>query len=382
MLDVLTDYTLRNVTLGSALLGVVGGVLGAFAVLRRQSLLGDALAHAALPGICLAFLITGAKAPLPLLIGGGLAGWAAALAVIAILRSTRLSEDAALGVVLSSFFGFGISLLTFIQHGGSANQAGLDKYLFGQAATIVASDVVNFTVIGGTALLVVALLYKEFKLLTFDPDFLASLGYPAARLGTLLTSLTVLAVMIGLQTVGVVLMAAMLIAPAAAARQWTDRLGRMLVLAAVFGGLSGFIGALLSSTRDNLPTGPVVILTISAIMLVSLLFAPLRGLVPAAARDARNRARLRRDRALLDAHVLHTHAELTPASLAARRGGSVEHARQDLADLATRGLAEETGGTWRLTPAGDAEAHRLEHAMRVGPASTAGSVRKPTGVTP
>ncbi len=196
-------------------------------------------------------------------------------------------------MVLASFFGFGISLLTFIQHGGNASQAGLDRFLFGQAATIVAADVTTFAVIGGAALLVVALLYKEFKLVTFDPAFAAATGLPTAALGTLLTSLTVLAVMIGLQTVGVVLMAAMLIAPASAARQWTDRLGVMLLLSGLFGAASGVTGAVLSATRENLPTGPLVILVVSALTLVSLLFAPLRGIVPERLRERRQRARVR-----------------------------------------------------------------------------------------
>ncbi|MBZ9749474.1 metal ABC transporter permease [Deinococcus sp. HMF7604] len=277
--DLLTDYTLRNVALGSALLGVTGGVIGAFTMLRRQSLLGDALAHAALPGVCLAFLLTGSKAPLWLLLGGGLSGWLGALAVLGVLKYTRLSEDAALGTVLSGFFGFGITLLTLIAGSGDANQAGLDKFLFGQAATIVAGDVAVMAVMAALGLGLVALLFKEFKLLTFDPTYAHTLGFPTGRLGTLLTSLAVVAVMIGLQTVGVVLMAAMLIAPAAAARQWTDDLRRLLLLSGGFGALSGVLGALISATQANLPTGPVIILVASGVLLVSLFFAPRRGLL-------------------------------------------------------------------------------------------------------
>lgn len=279
LLGVFTDYTLRNVALGSALLGITGGVIGAFAVLRRQSLLGDALAHAALPGIGLAFLITGGKAPLWLLLGGGLSAWLAALAMLGVLRYTRLSEDAALGTMLASFFGFGIALLTYIQNGSNANQSGLDKFLFGQAATIVAADVRLMAVLAALALGTVVLLFKEFKLVSFDPMYAATLGLRAPLVGTLLTSLAVVAVMIGLQSVGVVLMAAMLVAPAVAARQWTDHLGRMLFLSAAFGAASGVGGALVSAAVTNLPTGPLVIVLISVILIVSLLFAPLRGLL-------------------------------------------------------------------------------------------------------
>ena len=369
MLDLLaqifTDYTLRNVALGSALLGVVGGVLGAFATLRRQSLLGDVLAHAALPGICIAFMVTGLKAPLVLLLGAGIAGWIASLFLLAVLRHTKLPEDSALGVILSSFFGLGIALLTFIQHGGNANQAGLDKFIFGQAATIIAEDVILMAVLGGVALLSVTLLYKEFKLLSFDPGFLSSLGYPTERLGTLLTGLTVLAVLVGLQTVGAVLMAAMLIAPAAAARQWTDNLGRMIWLSALFGAISGVLGALISASRENLPTGPLVILVASAVMLVSLFFAPLRGLLWDWRRDARNRARVRLERILVDAHVLYNHGVLSPESLAERRRASPQKALMELEELRSRGWVEFSNSTWKLTGAGHDQAHKVENSMRV-----------------
>lgn len=293
MFEIFTDYTLRNVALGSALLGVAGGVIGSFTMLRRQSLLGDTLAHAALPGVALAFLLTGSKAPLWLLLGGGVSAWLAALAVLTVLRYTRLSEDSALGTMLASFFGFGLALLTFIQNSNNANQAGLDKFLFGQAATIVAADVWLMGILTAVALGIVALLFKEFKLLTFDSTYAATLGFPTRMLGTLLTSLAVLAVMIGLQTVGVVLMAAMLIAPPAAARQWTDSLGRMLFLSAGFGALAGVAGALISAQTSNLPTGPVVIVVISVILLLSLAFAPKRGLLWAKIASVKRNAELR-----------------------------------------------------------------------------------------
>jgi len=277
--DLLFDYTLRNVALGSALLGVVSGVLGCFAILRRQGLLGDALAHAALPGICLAFMLTGLKTPIVLMLGAALAGWLGTLLLLYIVRQTPLAEDAALGIILSVFFGFGIVLLTFIQRTGDANQAGLDKYLFGQAATLVEENVITMAVLGGLALSVVTVLYKEFKLLTFDADFAASLGFGTRRLSVLLTSLMVIAIVIGLQTVGVVLMAAMLVGPAAAARQWTNRLSRMIALAALFGAASGVSGALISISESRIPTGPMIILSLTVIVLLSLAFGSARGVV-------------------------------------------------------------------------------------------------------
>lgn len=277
--DVIFDYTLRNVALGSALLGIVGGVLGTFAVLRKQGLLGDALAHAALPGIVIAFMLTGSKAPLVLMTGAAVAGWIGTLFIIRIVQDTRISEDTALGVVLTVFFGLGIVLLTRVQHSNEANQAGLDKYLFGQAATLVQDHVITMAIVGSVALLLVFVLYKEFKLLSFDSDFAASLGFPVRRLNILLTSSIVIAVVIGLQTVGVVLMAAMLIAPAAAARQWTNRLSVMLLLSALFGAAAGVVGAMISVTATRLPTGPMIILCATVIVTISIFFAPERGVV-------------------------------------------------------------------------------------------------------
>ncbi|MEO8356464.1 MAG: metal ABC transporter permease [Chloroflexota bacterium] len=276
--DLIFDYTLRNVALGSALLGIVSGALGTFAVLRRQGLLGDALAHAALPGICLAFMITGEKTPILLMLGAAVTGWLGTLTLMYIIRHTALDEDAALGIVLSVFFGFGIVLLTLLQRSGNANQAGLDKYLFGQAATLVAENVTTMAILGTLALSVVIILYKEFKLITFDPSFAASIGFGASWVSVLLTFLIVIAIVIGLQTVGVVLMAAMLIGPAAAARQWTNRLDHMIMLSAAFGALSGVGGALVSISESGLPTGPMIILVLTLFVILSFTFGSARGL--------------------------------------------------------------------------------------------------------
>lgn len=281
------DHTLRTVALGSATLGIVSGALGCYAVLRRQSLLGDAVSHAALPGIALAFLLTGSKEPLALLLGAGIVGVIGTMLMLLIIRTTRIKDDSALGLVLSVFFGFGLMLLTFIQRQPNAAQAGLDRYLFGQAAALLERDVVMMAVIGGVALLAVAVYWKEFKLLSFDPDYAASLGMPVRFFDILLTTLLVVAIVLGLQTVGVVLMSAMIVAPAAAARQWTDRLGVMVVLAAVFGALSGVGGTLISGSAAHMPTGPTIVLCVSVIVAVSLLFAPNRGLVWGWLRQAR-----------------------------------------------------------------------------------------------
>ena len=279
VLGVTFDYTLRNVLLGSAVLGIVGGVIGCLAVLRRQSLLSDAVSHAALPGICIAFILTGTRSLPLLLAGAAVTGLLGALLVLGITRGTRLKEDAALGIVLSTFFGFGTVLLTQISRSGDADQAGLSRFLFGQAASLGAGDVLTMSVLGAVALAIVAAAFKELKLSTFDPAFAASVGLPVTGLSVLLTVLIVAAIVIGLQSVGVILMVTVLVAPALAARQWTQRLSTMMVLAAAFGGVSGALGALLSARISGLPTGPTIVLIASSLVVLSLLFAPERGLV-------------------------------------------------------------------------------------------------------
>lgn len=357
------DHTIRTVALGTAILGVVSGVLGSFAVLRRQSLLGDALSHAALPGVAVAYMLTNSKAPIVLMLGAGAAGVLAILALLGITRSTRLKEDSVLGVVLSVFFGFGLLLLTFLQRNPDARQAGLNMFLFGQAATLLTRDVITMAIFGGLALILVAMLWKEFKLLSFDRDFGASLGLPMSRIDMLLTTLLVVAVVIGLQAVGVVLMSAMLVAPGAAARQWTDRLSRMVLLSALFGALAGVAGALVSSLGSGLSTGPVIVLCISIIVLFSIAFAPARGLFWASLRQWRNRSRLRTEAVLQDIFLMSrqhedpTHPHAVTALEAISGAGNV---RRSLEELRRRNLAvQHAGNQWSLTPQGMAEAQKL-----------------------
>jgi manganese/zinc/iron transport system permease protein len=286
------DYTLMIVAIGAALLGTVSGALGTYAVLRRQSLLGDAISHAALPGIAIAFLLAGSKTPLILVLGAAIAGWLGTLLILSIVRLTRIKYDSALAIVLSTFFGFGLVLHTLIQRTGNANQAGLDTFLFGQAATILERDVLTIGILGGVALIIMLVFWKELKLLIFDEGFAASIGFPTRALDILLTSLLVIAIVLGLQAVGAVLMSAMLVAPAVAARQWTNRLQLMVFLAACFGALAGVSGTIISSTASRIPTGPTIVLCATAIVGISITLAPNRGLVWDWLRQQRNRRNL------------------------------------------------------------------------------------------
>lgn len=275
----LCDYTFQVVALGSALLGIVSGVLGCFTVLRRQSLLGDGVSHSALPGVVAAFLLTGSKSTEALLIGALMTGLASAFLISGIIRFSRVKSDSALALVMSVFFGIGLVLLTYAQRLPDAIQAGLTRFIYGQASTLLSRDVAIIAVCGTVILGAVAVFRKELTIFAFDPEFARSIGYKTSRINLLLTLLTVLTIVLGLQTVGAVLMSAMLVSPAVAARQWTDRLSAMLVLAAVFGAVSGVLGALISTAASGIPTGPSIVVCINVIVLISLLSAPRRGII-------------------------------------------------------------------------------------------------------
>ena len=386
-LNLFTDYTLRTITLGVGALGICSGVLGAFAVLRRQSLLGDAISHAALPGVVLAFLLTRSKVPFVLMIGAALTGWLATLWMTHIIKNSRIKEDSALGMVLSVFFGLGLVLLTLTQRIPDARQAGLDQFLFGQAAALLTRDVVTIAILGGLAVLLVVVFWKEFKLLSFDRDYGASLGFPVGWLDILLTSLLVIAIVIGLQTVGVVLMSSMLIAPAVAARQWTNRLGIMVLLSALFGALAGIGGTLVSSAAKGLSTGPTVVLAASLFVLISLLGAPNRGLLARWIRQQRSHRSIQLDAVLLDLYELarqhgdphHPHKTSVLQAMSAFESASHPGVRssgvkRSLAELAQRGWVRQEGeNEWSLTPEGLKQVEQLAEKFGEKSAKPAGS---------
>lgn len=272
------SYTVTVVAFGGSILGLISGALGCFAVLRGESLLGDALSHAALPGVAIAFLLAGRELS-ALLIGAGIASWLGLRFVSALLATTRIKRDAALGIVLASWFAFGIALLAYIQSIPDASQAGLDHFIFGQAAAIIESDVMLVSAVGAIALLVLLLFWKEFKLVTFDAEFAGANGFRVGLINTLLSTLIVVTIVLGLQLAGVILMVGMVIAPGIAARQWTHKLDQMVILASVFGAFAGGLGAVISALDSDIPTGPMIIVVAFVLVVISLTLAPGRGLV-------------------------------------------------------------------------------------------------------
>jgi manganese/zinc/iron transport system permease protein len=375
VLDFLYDrigYNTLIVLAGTSLLGACAGLVGCFAVLRGRALTGDALAHAALPGLCLAFLLVGSANLPALFVGALLAGLLGTSCITLLRRWTRIKEDAAIGVVLSVFFALGLVLRLAVLKGASiADRANLDAHLLGQASTLAARDVLLVAATALGCLLTVVVFFKEFRLVAFDPEFAAVQGWPAVRLDLLLMALIAVTVVIGLPAVGVVLMAALLILPGAAARFWTERLGPMLTLAAAFGFCTGLAGSLLSARVGRLPTGPVIILVGAVIFTASVLLAPRRGVVAQALAQRRFRRDLE-ERTLL--RLLFDLAEpnlparqpVRPEQVLARKSWSPRQLdRIAAAAAADRYLERDALGNLVLTDAGLTRAAEVARGHRL-----------------
>ncbi|MBC8173150.1 MAG: metal ABC transporter permease [Chitinophagales bacterium] len=275
-----TDPNVRFVVLGMILLGIGSATIGTFAFLRKRSLTGDAIAHSVLPGVCLAFMIFDTRNLWVLLGGAFVTGWLSIVFVDLITKKSKLKSDAAIGITLSVFFGVGILLLTYIQQTGNAAQSGLNNFLFGKAAAMSPDDIKTMGIVSLILIVAVIIFFKELAAFSFDPDYAKTSGLPVNFLEILLTTLTVLAVAVGIQAVGVVLMAAMLITPSAAAKYWTDNLKKMILLSILFSVIGGITGAYVSFANNKMPTGPWIVTITSVIAVLSVLFAPKKGVVP------------------------------------------------------------------------------------------------------
>ena len=286
-LDALTlgaGYNAALVAIGAALLGFAAGTAGVFLFLRKRALVSDAVAHATLPGVGLAFIVAVAfggdgRALGPLLIGSAVTAWLGLAAVQAMVRRTRLSEDAAIGAVLSVFFGLGIVLLTIIQSLDRGRQAGLEDFLLGSTAGMLFQDAVLIAGAGAVVIALVWLLRRPMTLVAFDPAYAAARGVNVARVDMAVMGLVLAVTVIGLKLVGLVLIVALLILPPVIARFWTNRTDTALWIAGVAGALAGYLGAAVSASAPALPTGPIIVLIAAALFVVSLLLAPTRGLL-------------------------------------------------------------------------------------------------------
>lgn len=372
----LRDHNTRVVVLGTMLLGMAAGVIGTFMLLRKRALVGDALSHAALPGIAMAFIVAthlgadGKSLPI-LLMGATLSSVAGIGCILLIRRFTRLTEDVALGVVLSVFFGLGVALLGVIQSMRQGNAAGLESFIYGKTASMLVSDAQAIAMAAIAVSIVCAMLFKEFSLLCFDEQFAATQGWPVTRLDVVMMGLVVIVTVIGLQAVGLILMIALLIIPAAAARFWTHHLPWMVVISSVIGGASGLVGACLSALVPRLPAGAIIVTVAAFFFLISLVFGPARGIMVRAIRHIVLEHRIAKQhllRAIYEQYELDaadSMGELDSAAagwkaLLVSRSWSASQLRRGLSAAARERLVRRVGAeTYQLTTRGMAEASRV-----------------------
>ncbi len=378
----LQDHNTRVVLAGTAMLGIAAGVIGSFTLLRKRALMGDALSHSMLPGIGLAFMVAvsagyNGKALPVLLIGATLSGLLGLGTILLLRNYTRLKEDTALGIVLSVFFGAGVAVLGVVQRMGSGHAAGLESFIYGKTASMLSSDAM---MIGAAAALVIGvctLFFKEFKLLCFDADYAATLGWPTLVLDVVLMALVVMVTVIGLQAVGLILVIALLIIPATAARFWTERLPTMILVSAVIGAASAAIGSAASALWPNLPSGAMIVLAGAILFAVSVFFGLKRGVLIRWLRHHDLATKVRRQHLLrglyelMEADGLARRASILPhpvswVKLLALRSWSPREVRREVARATRMGLVRsETGRTILLTEFGLKEATRIVRNHRL-----------------
>ena len=386
LLRVLTlqDYNTRVVIIGTTLLGLSAGLVGTFLLLRKRALLSDTLSHASLPGIALTFIVLTAlggegKNLLALVSGAAVFCMLGTGAVILIQRYTRLKDDAALGIVLSVFFGLGISLMGVATRMGSGNAAGLSSFIYGKTASMLWADAVLIAVVALLAAVCGLLFFKEFSLLCFDADYAASQGWPVTRLDFLMMTLVVVVTVIGLQAVGLILVVALLIIPPAAARFWTYNLKRMIWISSLFGALSGLLGAGISALMANLPAGAVIVLTASCFFVFSLVCGTARGLARQGLERLRLSRRIQHENLLRDIYEMLEVCGQLPAgaeldcnpprvaydALLRRRSWTPGQLRQTLRRATQAGLLSADGNAWEMTARGFEEAGRIVRKHRL-----------------
>ncbi len=362
-----TDPIAAKVMLGVAIIGAISGVVGTFSFLRKKTLIADAVSHSVLPGVCIGFMFAGTKDPISLMLGALLVGWFSVWFIDYISRATKLSEDTAIALVSTLFFAIGSVLLSVLSKSQNAEQSGLKNFLFGKAATMTTFDIQVFSFVSLVIIGVVVLFYKPFQLVSFNTDFARSIGVKVKTIEFLLSTLTVLTVAIGIQAVGVVLMSALLIAPAASARYWTNKLNVMLVLAAIFGMLSGMLGVMFSTMKDNMPTGPWIVFALFIFTLLTLLFAPKKGWFSIQKRNRANGRLIAEENILKIIYQLKENGkqEISFKEFLEKRSMDTNLLEKTIKYLINNKLINSENHLFSLSEAGEIEAARIVRSHRL-----------------
>jgi manganese/zinc/iron transport system permease protein len=368
----LLDYNTRIVLVSAMILGAASGVVGTFLLLRKRALMGDVLSHAMLPGVVIAFLVfasVGLGKSLPILLcGAAIMAIVAMGAVMGLRRLTALGDDAIMAIILGSFFGLGALLLGVAIQSPMGNQAGLESFIYGKAASMTRADL--WLIIGGAVAVlgVVAVLFKELRLLCFDEAFAGSIGRSVSALDALLLGAVITMTLVGLQAVGLILIIALLVIPPSAARFWTDDLRSTVVVSGLIGAVGCWGGVSASAMAPKMPAGAMIVLALAAVFVLSALAGRTHGLVGRGLRAIRLKRAVGRDhvlRALYELRELGDHEGSTQASIVARRSWSEGHVSKLLAAAAARGEVLQKGDSFTLSTFGVTEAASLVRNHRL-----------------
>ena len=378
-----TDPILRAPTIGCMLMCLSAAWIGVIAYLRKQSLLGEALSHASYPGVIIGALMCAlflkeedswVWIPLMGMVGAFFTSLLALYSIHYLERKHKIRSDSAMCFILSAFVGVGITLASRVQFTHSSLYKQSIHYLYGQAATMTDINILLYGVLSVVVIATILLFYKELKVLTFDRDYADSLGLKVKMLDSIVFVLLTLAIVVGIRSVGVVLMSAMLIAPAVAARQFTHRLLYMLLIAGFIGMFSGLMGNILSveiseylqslypKDRLSLPTGPMIVIVATVICAASLLFSPERGLVIRLARIAFFRYRCLCENVMKTMWRTGKEQLITVDEIGRYQTVTTLYLRFILYRLSKQGWVEKMGTRHRLTIDG---IHRAAHIVRL-----------------
>jgi len=357
------------IILGTIFLGISSAVVGSFTFLQKKSLIGDSIAHSLLPGIGIGFILAGKNVPI-LLLCSTATGLLSVYFMDFIQKNTKLKSDTLIALTLTIFFGFGLLILSYIQNSGNAAQSGIDHFLFGKAASILEQDLWTYGLVSGVVLILVIVFFKAFMLVTFNPSFGESLGLPIRFYRFLLTTLTVIVISTGIQIVGVVLMAAMLLTSAGAARYWTHKLKSLIVIAALFGSLSGLFGAFISYTLPQMPTGPWIVVVLSTFLIFSMLFAPKKGVIAVYLKKRQWHEQLRKENVLKRLyHLGETDDDYQKPvgikTISEDTRIDLRILKRVLTTLTSKGFLIKNNSSWMLTKSGKTEGMRLARIHRL-----------------
>lgn len=363
------DANITNVLLGTLLLGFTCGIVGVLVVLNKKALIVDAVSHSILPGICIGFMLSGVKSSIYLISGGMAAGSLAVFLVDWLSKSSRIKKDAAIAIALSVLFSVGVILLNIIQHSGNSNQSGLSDFLFGKAATIIRSDLYVFGAMCAIVLTIIPLFYQHFKIALFDSGFAKTIGLNEKLIQSLISGLIIISTAIGIQTVGIILMSALIITPASSAFFWTNNFKKSIILSGIFAAISSVLGVFISYLSPNMPTGPWIIVILSTIAILSSLFSK-KGLVTKKIKSIEN------SRKMISDNVLKVVYKLGEKENQINQGRSIneiknfrpmasKELKKGLRILKAKGLILEVDLIWTLSKKGIIEAKRIIRIHRL-----------------